>query len=425
LFDDEALPITKENRFDPVPDRDRILTPSDFRLVAVSEARKKKPGLFRTLFEWPRTSAASLNVLSAIDMAAARFHSREPTPFNGRLQNTEHLKKLAKRYPADYQFSATELESYAVCAFRFFLSKVLHVEPLESPVTSTDYLSRGSLVHDVLATVHWGLMEEAGGKLKIAAGDLSARFRQSVSERLGRRIDDSDLQKALTQIEQELLFQWAEAYGLQHEEYFQAFEQLWDVPPSPRFVETPFGDVPGEEAAERESSHESLTFGRGEKTTFVQGRIDRIDIGQVNNQPVFNVIDYKTGKPPRFSLEDVRTGRAIQLVLYTLAVQRLDLAGPDAKPFLMGYWSIRETGLVGGMKGSRKGKLEPLDEAVLASLESMLEEIIPQLAEGIRSGDFPVNNEDPDCTAFCPYNTVCRVNQIRPVQEAMRERTES
>ena len=68
------------------------------------------------------------------------------------------------------------------------------------------------------------------------------------------------------------------------------------------------------------------------------------------------------------------------------------------------------------MKGSRKTKLEPLDAAVLQSLEAMLEEVIPKLAAGIRSGMFPVNNEDPDCTTFCAYNTVCRVNQIRALQ---------
>ncbi|MCH7989184.1 MAG: exodeoxyribonuclease V subunit gamma [Planctomycetes bacterium] len=416
LFDHKTLSFSNETRFDPIPERERIMTPADLRLLAVTEARNKRPGLFRTLFEWPRTSGTALNVLAAIDMAAARFQTRDLTAFDGLVQHSRHVEQLKKRFPADYQFSATNLESYAVCAFRFFASKILHVEPLESPETSTDYLSRGSLVHDVLATVHRELAEGKETTLGIATGEIVTRFRESVDERLNRRIDDSDLQKALTHIEQQLLHEWAEAYGLQYEDYFQAFEKTWDVHPSPHSLETPFGDVPEYGNDPDEQSHQSLTFGSGEKQTFVQGRIDRIDIGQVNNQPVFNVIDYKSGKPPRFSLDDVSTGRAIQLVLYTLAVQRLDLAGPDAKPFLMGYWSIRETGFVGGMKGSRKTKLEPLDEAVLQSLEAMLEEVIPKLAAGIRSGMFPVNNEDPDCTTFCAYNTVCRVNQIRALQ---------
>jgi ATP-dependent helicase/nuclease subunit B len=416
LFDEQALTLSDETRFDPIPERDKIITPADLRLLAVTETRSKRPGLFRTLFEWPRTSGTALNVLAAIDMAAARFQTRDLTPFDGLVQHARHVEQLKKRFPGDYQFSATNLEAYAVCAFRFFVSKILHVDPLESPETSTDYLSRGSLVHDVLATVHRELAEGKETTLGIATGEIVTRFRESIDEQLNRRIDDSDLQKALTHIEQQLLHEWADAYGLQYEDYFQAFEKTWDVLPDPHSLETPFGDVPDYGNAPDETSHQSLTFGSGENQTFVQGRIDRIDIGQVNNQPVFNVIDYKSGKPPRFSLDDVSTGRAIQLVLYTLAVQRLDLAGPDAKPFLMGYWSIRETGFVGGMKGSRKTKLEPLDAAVLQSLEAMLEEVIPKLAAGIRSGIFPVNNEDPDCTTFCAYNTVCRVNQIRALQ---------
>jgi ATP-dependent helicase/nuclease subunit B len=420
LFYEKKLSFSDETRFDPIPERERIMTPADLRLLAVTEARNKRPGLFRTLFEWPQTSRTALNVLAAIDMAAARFQTRDSTTFDGLVQHPHHVEQLKKRFPADYQFSATELESYAVCAFRFFASKILHAKPLESSETSTDYLSRGSLVHDVLATVHRELAEGKETTLGIATEEIVIRFRESVDEQLNRRINDSDLQKALTHIEQQLLHEWAGAYGLQHEDYFQAFEKTWDVLPVPHSLESPFGDVPEYSDDPNEKSHQSLTFGRGEKQTFVQGRIDRIDIGQVNNQPVFNVIDYKSGKPPRFNLDDVSTGRAIQLVLYTLAVQRLDLAGPDAKPFFMGYWSIRETGLVGGMKGSRKANLEPLDEAVLNSLEAMLEEVIPKLAAGIRSGIFPVNNEDPDCTTFCAYNTVCRVNQIRPLQEATR-----
>ena len=44
-----------------------------------------------------------------------------------------------------------------------------------------------------------------------------------------------------------------------------------------------------------------------------------------------------------------------------------------------------------------------------------LEEVIPQLARGIRDGKFLVENADDDCTGHCAYHTTCRVNQIRPL----------
>ncbi len=110
------------------------------------------------------------------------------------------------------------------------------------------------------------------------------------------------------------------------------------------------------------------------------------------------------------------------MALYTLAVTRLELAGSGAAPFQMGYWAVRETGFVAGLKGKRAATLQPLDEAVLSSLAALLEETVPRLAKQIRSGNFPVYSQDADCTGYCPYHTVCRVNQVRPLEEKLDKR---
>ena len=48
--------------------------------------------------------------------------------------------------------SATSLESWAVCPFRYFLSHVLRLSALETPeeTTTISALDRGSLVHEIL-----------------------------------------------------------------------------------------------------------------------------------------------------------------------------------------------------------------------------------------------------------------------------------
>jgi RecB family exonuclease len=163
---------------------------------------------------------------------------------------------------------------------------------------------------------------------------------------------------------------------------------------------------------------ESLTIGKGKRQVRVRGRIDRIDVGKIDDNPVFNVIDYKSGMPPRFDLDDVRAGLSLQLALYTLAVARMNLAGPQAAPAQMGYWSIKETGFVAGLKGKPK----PIDEASMKELEQLLEEILPKLVHGMRSGQFPVDSPVLNCTGRCPYNTVCRVNQIRPLAQKLDKR---
>jgi hypothetical protein len=72
------------------------------------------------------------------------------------------------------------------------------------------------------------------------------------------------------------------------------------------------------------------------------------------------------------------------------------------------------------MKAGRKG-VAALDDAVLAELESTLDELIPRLAAGIRSGHFPVDSDDPHCTDRCPYRTVCRITQLRPIRDRLQK----
>ena len=50
-------------------------------------------------------------------------------PTEGMLQSSESHCYLAVRYPQSHSFAATDLERYASCPFRFFLERVLKIEP--------------------------------------------------------------------------------------------------------------------------------------------------------------------------------------------------------------------------------------------------------------------------------------------------------
>jgi len=415
LFEPGALQSPLAGRLDPVPPADRLLSTTDLRARSTIDVLDGHPALFKTMQERCETNAVAQSVLAAAEAAVHRFHTRRFTVFDGMLAEESHAQKLRRRFSPDYQFSATQLESYAGCPFKFFMSHILKITPPDSVQLATDHRLRGILVHEILAALHAETVATGG---EIPKDELYGRFQQLVEEYLGRRPGTSALQKALKRIESQLLQEWAVAYAEQSADYEEALARIWNSPPKPTLLEAGFGDVPGEPSQDHPSRHNSLQLGSGEQATHVHGRIDRIDVGEVNSQPVFNVIDYKTGGPPRFDVNDVRTGRSLQLALYTLAVLRLKLAG-EARPFQMGYWSIRETGFVAGFKGRRADTFQPLDAAVLQSLESILEETVPRLAAHIRAGAFPVYSQDPDCTGYCAFHTVCRVNQVRPLEEKL------
>ena len=74
------------------------------------------------------------------------------------------------------------------------------------------------------------------------------------------------------------------------------------------------------------------------------GRIDRIDLGTVGGQAIFNILDYKTGGGMRFSLEACQRGTVLQLPLYALAAGELILNDRNAVPWQAGYWYISGDG---------------------------------------------------------------------------------
>ena len=413
LFTESALPVTHEGQLDPVPTVDRTLTATDLRLVAMTEARAARPGLFNHLLAKLEWRQVGWNLLASVDTNVHRFHTRGFTSYEGRLELPQNLDSLRKRFGSHHQFSATELEGYATCPFRFWLGKVLKLDALPTPEEGTDYAARGSLIHDVLAKLLIDGMESDEEA-------LAARFRQLVEEQLAIRFHETELQRALTRIEGELLGQWGDAFAKQHAEYREKLNSAWTAHRPSLAPEIPFGSLPDAKPDESESHHDPIVFGDDDRAVRVRGRIDRVDVGMVAGQAVFTVIDYKTGRPPKSNEAELQTGRAIQLALYALAVRRLGLAGPEAVPFQMGYWLLKETGFKRGYQRETKS-FDGLDAAVIDSLEQILDDVIPKLAEGLRSGKFLVENADRDCTGHCPYHTTCRVNQLRPLAESLHK----
>jgi ATP-dependent helicase/DNAse subunit B len=417
LFDPNALRPQLEEELDPIPKPERVLSAADARIRGMFELLDKRPALLRSIGERPAFQATTLNLLAAVDAHVARFETPGFTNYEGMLENPDNLEWIRARFSAEREFSATQLEAFADCPFEFFVSHVLGVEPLASVEVETDYGRRGTLVHSILAELHRQLFDAEGDpaapRSPADGTAITERFHQLLRERLGERPEHSALQQALLQIEERLLSDWGAAYGEQWQSYVAGQPEGADRPPLPSRFETAFGRT-GTGRSEA-GTLEPLIVGAGDHAVRIGGRIDRIDVGVTAGRTVFTVVDYKTGRARSDKLEDIASGRALQLALYTLAVLRLDIVGSGAGPLQMGYWHIREQGFSPGIRQRKKadGRVPPLEEATWESLVKTLDEVIPRLATAMRSGQFPVFNEDRFCTGRCPFHTVCRVAQIR------------
>ncbi len=322
-----------------------------------------------------------------------RWEHPHLTAFDGCMQ-AESIKDTLRQhlFPQGLYLSASGLETYARCPFRYFLETVLALKPWEEPEQILALLprDRGVLVHAILY-------------------EFFSRLQQTDQLPLStQRIDDE--RRLLTQIA---------------EEHFAAFAQtrpvglplLWEFEREnlrrrlraflqrerqtvrgfcPAAFETFFGI--GTEEQEKTATEffpvQSVPFrlDTGEEVQ-LRGRIDRIDVSTEHidlGQPrQARILDYKTGRAPAQGLAG---GTALQLALYLYAAQRLR---PDLNWVGAEYMSVDGTA-----QPDKKSLTMETQAATLGTLRT----IISRLAEGITAGlFFPA----PDTCRPCAFPEIC------------------
>jgi ATP-dependent helicase/DNAse subunit B len=151
----------------------------------------------------------------------------------------------------------------------------------------------------------------------------------------------------------------------------------------------------------------------GAETVRLSGRIDRIDVGVVAGQTVFNIVDYKSGTSVRLSRQAIAEGLALQLPLYALAAEQLLLSDLQAVPWRAAYWYVRDKGYQEAISFYQRSEAKLEIDAEWEELREKLLARVVSLVQAIRRGQFPMHSADKECTGRCPFHTVCRVNQAR------------
>ena len=448
-----ATPITRFEQIDlsPVPSPGELYSIDAFRLRAVAEAVQGKAESLAGLVEWDKQTEALVGRRSRIDpmceglplprdlvppcgprsLAQCILHGLE---FSLARQNRDRFVAaegmlspgaaggLKGDFPSDRIFSATELERYAYCPYQYFLNKVLKVQPLEEVELEIDYMQRGQTAHELLAEFHRRVNQSAGGPqspVALAPADYERLLTETIAETLSQPGRDS-LADAMREIDRRILIEWLQSYRQQHEKY-DAQGKDCDRPPRPALFEVSFGKTLREGDAPP-STAEPFELASHGQTVRLAGRIDRIDLGEVRGQTVFNILDYKTGGGTRFSLEACQRGTVLQLPLYALAAAELILNDRDALPWQAGYWYLSGD----GFKPRQALQMYELAEDHLGpsetweSIRGILSNTVVGLVQAMRQGQFPVWSDDPECTGRCPYKTVCRINQIRSLEKTWR-----
>lgn len=320
---------------------------------------------------------------------------RALTAYDGVMTSEETIALAAERagFADGAAVSASRLEMYAECPYRFFLRYRLRLEPAEEPeaIDRIDPLERGTLVHAILERFlreidrddpprSAGRSEHLARLLAIAREEGEERERRGVTGRpliwaMDRRQIDEDLVRWY-----DVEVQEAERTGF-----------------LPGAFEAGFGPLAaGPGAGDATISREApLLLRAGSRELAFQGRIDRIDWDEARSR--FRVIDYKTGKARDKAPFD--RGRALQLPIYLRAAAELLGMSPEQGEAQYFYVTSR---------GNFRRRSVTGDE--LRDRAADFEQVLGTIADGIAGGMFAPNpgNGKANCM-WCDYQDVCDV----------------
>jgi CRISPR/Cas system-associated exonuclease Cas4 (RecB family) len=318
---------------------------------------------------------------------------------------------LAKHRLQARAYSASALQRFAICPYQFYLSTVLRLEPREEavPHTTLDPLTRGSMVHEMLADIMRAFIARGWAPLT----DASLEQAQAVADDLVTRVAGEYEDR----LRPPILRVWQDAVGAIRRDIHEWVRRLpadgghW----TPARVEIGVGFAGGfgrDDASQREEAvlpdgtrmHgvvDLLERGAGD-----EGRAS--DEGRAGSPPALPKPSGEGGSPAQWRITDYKTGR------YRLAANVVVNGGRTLQPIL--YAMAVEAAFGGRVTASRlyyctdEGGFEEHPWAITgASGEATRKtglEVLAIIDHAIQEGRLPAAPSEDACH-WCDFAAVC------------------
>jgi ATP-dependent helicase/DNAse subunit B len=343
-------------------------------------------------------------------------------------------QEMEERFGQAYVWSASLIETYARCPYRFYLEHILRIKPL--PLLGSDLSpdAKGRLIHSVVCRFKRRIQGENGfpirqekyhdavsAILEIAREELDtvtyetpvwlAKRRQLIGgERYGAGVFEKYVAAEIARLAPDEEGNEPMHYVPGHFEF--SFGAVQDQGDDPASVPHPvnLADI----AIRRLNERPDLPWSCEDipKDLFLCGKIDRIDLTESGD---FGVVDYKTGiKIP--STTEISSANALQLPLYLMAFAEISGKNPVYGSYCHLHRSVthamslynpeyKKTLPRGKMPKSEPKWDDIIDNAIFHTCDHIMH---------IHQGIFPIH-ADRGCSPdwYCPYKTVCRFQPDR------------
>ncbi|HVU13484.1 MAG TPA: PD-(D/E)XK nuclease family protein, partial [Phototrophicaceae bacterium] len=108
--------------------------------------------------------------------------------YTGRLQAANLIAWAAQALNPDRVWSASQLNDYGLCGFRYFAGRLLRLEPLEEPEDGMDSRQLGTLYHEILEATYrrlgGAITPERRAEALAVLGEIADEYMASAPERL-------------------------------------------------------------------------------------------------------------------------------------------------------------------------------------------------------------------------------------------------
>lgn len=326
----------------------------------------------------------------AVTAGLGRLKGGAQSVYNGYL--VPLVESQALKVAAKDSWSATQLNNYGQCPFKYWLAGVLHYSPRAEGSALLSPKLQGMTYHKVLEMYYRRLSEE---NIDHTTGVQEITFQESVSAAFAWLCQQPDFspgpywsnEQQDIRLRLHRFLQW-ESESRRHAGRPQKFEVKF-----------------GRSGDQSEPPLVLHTESAGDIK--ISGAIDRIDFepSTADDGPrVVHLVDYKSGGTP-MKTKDALDGINIQLPLYALAVENQLL--PASTVASASYLSVRQAKAT----GSFNFKAQHMD------VLNVTRQHVSDFVRRASSGDFRVSPANKDVCKNCEHQTVCRIAELRQARK--------
>ena len=306
--------------------------------------------------------------------------------YSGRLRDPALVGWVGQHLDEAHVWSASQLNDFGLCGFRYFAGRLLRLEPLQEPEDGMDSKQLGTLYHEILEATYRRL----GGEIRPERLDEALAVLNQVA--------DERMATAPARLRFRVSPQWTQEQRVLRRRLERLIRDDFSGEGAldDKFPANEARMIYGQEA-----KFDDFSIDVGDDALRVRGSIDRID--RQGDRVI--VVDYKSGSS-LIRKSEIEAGRNFQMMIYLLAAQALIMhdSAPDAPQRVAGgvFWQIG---------GAALGELSAEDSEIIEAGRGHLSRYLA-LA---RAGDFATHANKLDggkCASYCDFHQFCRVNSI-------------